>query len=209
MTLIAVALALMMGWPPAPAPSKVAPVGLGPFRLGMTRDEAQRAAPCHLRRPRGRVAVNDLSCSNFKLLTSKMNLRLSFKDDRLVMIGLSRTGYLESRAREGIEVVLRSLAGEFGELSSPQMAAQTVTADAAFANLKRSLTYATTARLSVTPKSVAHGLYINASFGLSRGSAQRGSISDDWYEGKTASVSGSAFDVVTHTISVMIGSDSF
>jgi len=208
MTLVAVALALMMGWPPAPAPRAMSSVGLGPFRLGMTRDETQRAAPCHLRRPPGQSAVNDLSCSDFKLLTSKMSLRLSFKDDRLVMIGLSRTGYSESRAREGIDVVLRSLSGEFGELASPQMAAQTVTAEAAFANLKRNLTYASTAGLTVMPVTAVHGMFVSATFSLSRSAAPQGGMSDDWYEGKPGSA-GSPVNLVTHTVSVTIRSDSF
>lgn len=208
MTLLAVALTLTMGGSPAPAPTVTAPVGLGPFRLGMTRDEAQRAAPCHLRRPRGRSAVSDLSCSDFKLLTSKMELRLSFQDDRLAMIGLSRTGYSESRAREGIDVVLRSLAGEFGELASPQMAAQTVNTEAAVANLKRNLTFASTARLTVAPVNAIRGLHVSAWFSLSRGSAPRGSMSDDWYEGKPGTVAGSPFDLVTHTVSVIIRADS-
>jgi hypothetical protein len=209
MTLLAVALTLMMGWLPVPAPPAMSPAGLGPFRLGMTRDEAQRIAPCHLRRPPGRYAINDLSCSNFKLLTSKMALRLTFRDDKLGMIGLSRTGYSELRARQEIDVVLRSLAGDFGELVSPQMAAQTITAEAAFANLKRNLTYASTARLTVTPVKEVPGLHISAWFTLSRGSAPRGGMSDDWYEGKPPTVSGSQFDVVTHSVSVTIRSDSF
>jgi hypothetical protein len=207
MTLLAIGLMLMTGWSPALAQPS-GPFGLGPFRLGMTRDEAQRAAPCHLRRP-SRSAVNDLGSSDFKLLESKMELRLMFKGDRLAAIGLHQTGYSEKRARQEIDTVLKSLAGEFGELSSPQMTAQRVTTESAFANLKRNLTDATTARLTVTPARVDHGLFINASFSLSRGPAQWSNISDDWYEGKPASVSGSAFDVVTHTVSVMIGSDPF
>jgi hypothetical protein len=209
MMLLAVGLAMMLNGLPALTSLTRAAVGLGSLQLGMTRDEVLRATPCRLRRPPGRFSGNDLSCSNFKLVTEKMELRLSFKDDRLAVIGLSRTGYSEQRARQEIDVVLSALAGEFGQLRSPQMIAQTVTPDAAFANLKRNLTYSSTATVSVTPVQEVRGLYVNARFSLSRGAAPRSEMSDAGYEGARPPVGGSPFDLVTHTVVVTIRSDSF
>jgi hypothetical protein len=208
MMLLAVALAMMLSGPPAPAPATAA-VGLGALQLGMTRDEVLRTTPCRLRRPPGRFAVNDLSCSGFKVLTEKMELRLSFKDDRLAVIGLSRTGYSERRARQEIDVVLSALAGEFGQLRSPQMTAQRMTPDAAFANLKMNLTYSSTARLTVMPVREVQGLHVSALFSLSRGRAPRSEMSEAWYEGGRGSVTGSEFDLVTHAVVVTIRSNSF
>jgi hypothetical protein len=206
MALLAVALMFVLDGVPASSPVWIAAAGLGPFHLGMTRAEALRAAPCRLRRPAGRDAVSDLSCGNFRLLKSKMELRLSFRDDRLSSIGLSRTGYSELQARQEIDVVLRALASEFGMLDSPQLPAQAVTPEAAFGNLKRNLTDASTASLSVKPVTEVDGFIVRAMFKLSRGAVPRSDISDSWYEGAHASFSGSPFDLVTHTVSVTIRS---
>jgi hypothetical protein len=206
MTLLAVALMVVLDGFPAVSPGPMPAAGLGPFHLGMSRAEAQRASACRLRRPAGRSAVSDLSCDDFKLLQSKMELRLSFRDDRLAFIGLSRTGYSELRARQEIEVVLRALASEFGTLNSPQLSAQAVTPEAAFEHLKRNLTYASTASLAVQPVTEVDGITVREWFRLSRGVVPRSEISDSWYEGAHATVSGSPFDLVTHTVSVTIRS---
>jgi hypothetical protein len=208
MTLLAVALATMLGGPPAPTPATTASVDLGFLHLGMSRDEALRTTPCRLSRPPGRSSANDLACSNFKLGTEKMELRLSFLDDRLTLIGLSRTGYSELRARQEIDVVLSALAGQFGPLGIPQMAADTVTTDIAFAHLKRMLSHSTMATLTIAPVKEIPGLSVTARFSLSRGPVARPDISEGRYESPRGPVAGSPFDLVTHNVSVTIRSTS-
>jgi hypothetical protein len=51
-------------------------------------------------------------------------------------------------------------------------------------------------------------MFVSATFSLSRSAAPQGGMSDDWYEGKPGSA-GSPVNLVTHTVSVTIRSDSF
>jgi hypothetical protein len=163
MTLVLMTVALLAGAPSQPT--------LRAFHRGMTQDEARQAAACRLKQPPGRFRTNQLSCSGFRFGGVKMDLTLSFADGVLSEVALHRSGYAEKRMKNDLEAVLRTLAQEFGALSSPELGSTPVTAGAVFEFLKQGRTYTTTSRLSVEPAQGLPGFEVAADVRSSRGTA--------------------------------------
>jgi hypothetical protein len=178
---------------------------LGPFRLGMSPDQARAVAGCRLKQPVGKYRAADLACSGYDFAGVKMTLTLSFANGALSRISLDRSGYSETRAYWDVDAVLRALSQDFGPLSSPELAGASVSAGAVVEYLKQKRTYATRSNLAVHTAREFPDAEIVAFVTSDRGRVPTDGFWDGHsFGGAAAPVTGSPFDLVSHSIVITV-----